>query len=281
MPGNIQIPDTVAVPGIVFLKGDLLQTDVLLILEGFCAKDHDIVCMKDHVSTGNKNLVPPLDGGHDDPFRQTDLSDAVVYPGIPFCQMDLDEMDIRFLTIFTHPFDTGILVNESCGNNTGRDGNHAHAEKGDEDTEYLSQSGNGINISVPNGQQSGRGPPDSGECVGKYLRLSLMLQAVHAQTGCKHEHKDDKYRREELLFLACNDLGDHTERIIVRIDPEKPEDPDNPEHAESNCSRWKKDREVIRQKGKQIHKSGKGCGIFPDRSALIYLRVEELCCPQS
>ena len=94
MPGNVQIPDAVAVPGIVFLKGDLLQTDVLLILEGFCAKNHDIIRMKYHISTGNKNLVPPLDGGHDDPFRQTDLGDAVVYPGIPFCQMDLDEMDI-------------------------------------------------------------------------------------------------------------------------------------------------------------------------------------------
>ena len=91
-----------------------------------------------------------------------------------------------------------------------------------------------------------------------------MLQAVHAQAGRNHENQYGKYRGEELLPFAVQYFCNQPEGIIVGIDPEQPEYPHDSQHPESYRSGREEDRQIIGEKGKHVHDSGKGQNIFPD-----------------
>ena len=85
-----------------------------------------------------------------------------------------------------------------------------------------------------------------------------MLQTVHTQTGSKHQCQYDKYRGQQLLLLADNDLRDHVQGIVIGIDPEQPEYPDNAEHAEGRNPCREKDRQIIGQKRQKVYDPRKG-----------------------
>ena len=246
--GDVQVADAVPDPGVAFLKGDLLELDVLVLAKGFRAEDHYVICAQPHVPAGDQYTVVPFYYCHDHALREIELGDGMIDPGIPLCQMDLDEMDVRFLSVFAHPLDAGILIDESGGNDTGRDRHHADSEKGDEDTEHFSQCGDRVDIAVSDGEQCGSGPPDPGECVGKYFRLCFVLQAVHAQTGRQHEDQNGEYRRKELLFLAREHFRDQLEGVVVCVYPKQAEYPHDPQHPERYGSRGEEDGKKIRQK---------------------------------
>ena len=79
------------------------------------------------------------------------------------------------------PRDLGILLHETCGNNTGRDGNSADAQERDNDCHDLPQRRDGVDVTVAHGKDGGQAPPDSGESVAECFRLRLVLRAVHAE----------------------------------------------------------------------------------------------------
>ena len=201
--------------------------------------------------------------GNDDPFRQMELSDRFIDPGIPVGELDLNEMYIFFPAVLGHPFDAGVLVDEAGGYDTGRDGDHAYAEEGDENAEQLAERGDRVNVSVAHGEQRGGRPPDAGECIGKYFRLRFVFETVHAQAGGEHQDQDRKYRGEKLLAFALQDVRDQPQRIIVGIDPEEPEHPHDTQHPESGRARREEYRQIIRQKRQHINNPGKGQDILP------------------
>lgn len=203
-------------------------------MEGFGAKDQDIAGAQHHISPGDQDLILPLDGGDNDPVREMELMDGVVYPFVLLGERKTDEMYIAFLAVFADTLDPGILVDESGGYNTGRDGDHTHTQKCNKDAKHFPESGYWINVPVSYGQQGRGGPPDSGKGILEYFGLCFVFQAVHAETGAEHQHQDDKDGGHQLLFLPCNDFSDHVQRIIIGVDPEQAEDPDDPEHPECN-----------------------------------------------
>ena len=198
----------------------------------------------------------PQDGGHDHPVGKLQLGDGVIYPGVMGSQVDLDKMNGGFLSVLAHPFDAGVLVDESGGNDTGGDGHDAYAQEGDEDAEQFPQDSNRINVPVSYGEQGGSGPPDAGEGVGEHFRLGFVFQAVHAQAGPQHQHNDDEDRREQLLFLADNNFRDHVEGVVVGVDAEQAEDPDDPEHPEGNGACREEKGQVMGQEGQKVHDAG-------------------------
>lgn len=113
----------------------------------------------------------------------------------------------------------------------------------------------------------------------KYFRLCLVFQAVHTQAGRNHKDQYGKYRGEELLAFAVQHFCNQFEGIIVGIDPEQPEYPHDPQHSESHRSGGKEDRQIIGQKGKHVHNSGKGKDIFPDRSRDAGFGMSIFCRP--
>ena len=123
-------------------------------------KNYHIMFSQHHIPAGNQDTVFPFYYGHDNTFRKVELRNAAVDPGIPFGQVNLDEVDVGFLAVFTHPFDSGILINESGGNDTGGDGDHSDAQESDEYAEHFSQCGDGIDITVAYSEQCGGSPPD-------------------------------------------------------------------------------------------------------------------------
>lgn len=235
MSGNIQVTDPVSDPGVALLEDDLLELDVFILIEGLRAEYHHIIRPEDHISPWDEDTVIPLYHCHDDPFRETELGDGLVDPEVPLGQMDLDEMDVRLLAVLAHTLDPGILVNESRGDDTCGDGDHADSEEGDEDPKHFSQRGDGIDIAVTYGEQCGCSPPDSGKCIGKYFRLRLMLQTVHTQAGRQHQDQYREHGREELLLLARQDFCDQFEGVVVGVDPEQAEYPHDPQHSECHC----------------------------------------------
>ena len=48
MSGEIQITDAMAVPRIIFLQDNFLQSDMFFIVKGFCSEYHYIVCFHLH-----------------------------------------------------------------------------------------------------------------------------------------------------------------------------------------------------------------------------------------
>ena len=151
--------------------------------------------------------------------------------------------------------------------------------KCDKNTEQFSKSGYGIDIPVSDGEQGGRRPPDAGKGIGKYFRLRLVFQAVHAQAGRNHENQYGKYRGEELLPFAVQYFCNQPEGIIVGIDPEQPEYPHDSQHPESHRSGREEDRQIIGEKGKHVHNSGKGQNIFPDSLQAAGFRMGVFCRP--
>ena len=192
--GNIQIPDLLTCPGIFGKKSDFFQFDSVFVLERFCADNQYVIWLKDEIALRNQNTVISLNNGYDDFFWKTEVCNAVSGPFILFTKLDSDKMYIIFLTVFTHPFQPGILFYESGRNNTGGDGNHTDTEKRNKNTEDFSNGGNWINITVTYSQQSGGCPPDSGKSIGKNFWLRPIFQAVHAEAGRKHQDQDNKYR---------------------------------------------------------------------------------------
>ena len=149
-----------------------------------------------------------LDGGNKDAVWETKIRDGLSAPGILFRQMHLNKVDVFFAGVFADAFDSGILIHKAGGNDTGWDGDHADTEEGDDNAEQLSHCGDGIDVTVSDGQQCGNSPPDTGEGVGKDIRLRIVFQTVHTEAGSDHQDYNDENGREQLLALVVNNLSD-------------------------------------------------------------------------
>ena len=54
------------IPGVAFLKGDLLELDVLVLAKGFRAEDHYVICAQDLMfPAGDQYTVVPFYYCHD------------------------------------------------------------------------------------------------------------------------------------------------------------------------------------------------------------------------
>ena len=83
LPGNIQIPDGVAVSGVLLLQHNLLELDAGVLLVGFRAQHQIIAGGEDHVAPGDNDAAAPLDGGHDDSLRQAQVPQRGIGPAVP------------------------------------------------------------------------------------------------------------------------------------------------------------------------------------------------------
>ena len=113
------------------------------------------------------------------------------------------------------------------------------------------------------------------------FRLSLVFQAVHAQTGGEHENEDCEYGRKELLPFAVQYFGYEFERVVISIDAEQPEYPHDSQQSECYGPRWKKDREVIGRNESIVYDPCKEKTYFrtapgPPDSGYIYLAADNL-----
>ena len=229
----------------VFPQSDLFQIQILVGIKGFCAKNQNITLQKFDVTAGDQNVISPLDEGYNNAGGKAQVSDFYAGPEIIGGQLELDETDIGFLGIFGKTLDLGVLLHESCRNNTGWDGNHTYAEEAYDNAEDLAQRRNRVNVAVSHGQQGGNRPPDAGESVDKHVRLGLVLQTVHAETGGDHQYRDDEYGREKLLAFADNDIGDDIKGVVIGGDAEQTEDADHSNHAESNDAGGEEERQIV------------------------------------
>ena len=263
LAGDVQFRDPQTVPGVLAPQNDLFQVDMGVILQRTCTQDQNIIVPQNHITAGDQLFPAPADHSDDHTSGQAQILDGGTYPGIPFLQLQLDKLDIVLLGIFAQTLKAGELVHEACGDNTGGDGYHTHTEECDENTDDLARYGDGINIAIAYGQQGGHRPPDAGEGVGEHLRLGRVFQAVHAQAGGYHQNQNDKDGRDQLLLFAVQHLGDDIEGAVIGVDLEQTEDAHHTEDAEHRRAGRKKDGQIIRQKGQQIHQTGQGKYIFP------------------
>ena len=242
----------------MFQQNDFLQLDVPAVLCGFRADDQGVPFLQNHISTGHNIFPSPADHRHDHTVGQAEIHHLHADPPIPGFQACLNEMNILLFPVLTHTLQTGILIHKAGRNNTGRNGNHTHAEEGDDYTEYFPQRGNGIDVAVANGQQGGYRPPDAGKCVGEHIRLGLMLQTVHTKAGGHHQNKNNKYRRHQLLLFAGNDRRNHVDGIEIGIDLKQAENTNYAEHTEHRRTGREYDGQIVGQKGQQVNDTRKG-----------------------
>ena len=243
-------------------QDDFLQFDVLVILHGFGTDDQGILILQNHIAAGHHVFSAPANHSHNHTIGQTKIFYRHADPLVVRLQMGLNKVHILFRTVLAHTLQTGILVHEAGRNNTGRNGNHTHTEKGYDDTEYLSQRSNGVYVTITDGQQCGHRPPDTREGVGKYLRLSLMLQTVHTKAGRHHQHQNDEHGRKQLLFLAGNNRRDHVDGVVIGIDLKQAENAHHTEHTEDRRTCREYDGQIMGQEGQQINDARKRQQVF-------------------
>ena len=128
----------------------------------------------------------------------------------------------------------GVLLDETCRDDTGGDGNYADAEEGDADCHDAAEDGDGVDVAVTDSEQGADAPPDAGEDITKGLGLGFVLCGVHAEGGCHHEDEDDENGRQELVLLLVEDSPDDIEGVVVGVDAEEVKDSDHTEHAEGD-----------------------------------------------
>ena len=72
-----------------------------------------------------------------------------------------------------------------------------------------------------------------------------MLQTVHTQGRCQHQHQDNENRRQDLIPFSPDYIRDDIQRIIVGIDAEQTENAHHPEHPKGHHSRRKENGKEI------------------------------------
>ena len=148
LAGDIQIADALAHPAAVLEQDDFLEVDVLVVAEGLGAQHQHIAHLQMCAAARHDDPAVSLDGGNNGARGQLKIGDGLARPGVLFFQKDLEEVDVLTLHILAHALDARILIDETCGNNTGGDGDHAHAKERDADGENASYGGDGVDIAV-------------------------------------------------------------------------------------------------------------------------------------
>ena len=91
-----------------------------------------------------------------------------------------------------------------------------------------------VNIAVTDGQQRGHTPPDAAECIAENVRLSVVLDTIHAHAARQHQHHDDEHRGNDLVPFFIEYGGNDVERVVFRIEPEQMENPRHAQHTEND-----------------------------------------------
>lgn len=181
------------------MQHDFLQLHVLIAARGFAAENQAVAGPEAHIAVGHFRLRSPQNHRNHQTGRKRRLPNQPPAPLILRLQHHLNEVDVRLQAVLAELLNALILLHKTGGNDTRRDGHHAHAQESDEDAEGFAQHSNGVDVAVADGEQGGGGPPDSGKGVPEDLRLGVMLHAVEAQAGGQHQHQYDKKRGQELL----------------------------------------------------------------------------------
>ena len=92
-------------------------------------------------------------------------------------------MDVHNLGHLAEAFEAGVLLHKSGGDDARGNRHHAHAQERDADAKGLSQRRHGVDVPVAHRQEGGARPPEAGEGVREDLRLGLVFQTVHTETG--------------------------------------------------------------------------------------------------
>ena len=95
---------------------------------------------------------------------------------------------------------------------------------------------------------------DAAECIAENVRLSVVLDTIHAHATRQHQNHDDEHRGNDLVPFFIEYGGNDVERVVFRIEPEQMENPRHAQHTENDEARQKKDRDDRQQ----IHHSIKG-----------------------
>lgn len=77
LAGNVQIPDALTVPWIVFLQHNFLEVDVLAVLKRFCPKYNGIIRIQYRIAARNEDFLVPFDHGYDHFLRESKLGDRL------------------------------------------------------------------------------------------------------------------------------------------------------------------------------------------------------------
>ncbi len=102
-----------------------------------------------------------------------------------------------------------------------------------------------VNIAVTDGQQRGHTPPDAAECIAENVRLSVVLDTIHAHAARQHQHHDDEHRGNDLVPFFIEYGGNDVERVVFRIEPEQMENPRHAQHTENDEARQKKTGMIV------------------------------------
>ena len=87
-----------------------------------------------------------------------------------------------------------VLFDETGADDTGWDRDGTDSEVGDADRHHAPKRCDRVNIAVTDGQQRGHTPPDAAECIAENVRLSVVLDTIHAHAARQHQHHDDEHR---------------------------------------------------------------------------------------
>ena len=149
---------------------------------------------------------------------------------------------------------TGCFKKAGC-DNTGRDCYDAHPQQGYENREQLSQDCHGVDISIAGGGECGYSPPESGERIFIYSRLSVMFCVIHHQGGRDHQNEYEEQRSKDQGGFPPEHRQDHGDRIQVAVDPEQAQDAGDPDQPEHDHARRDQSGQIEGQEGKQVNDS--------------------------
>ena len=135
-----------------------------------------------------------------------------------------------------------VLFDETGADDTGWDRDGPDSEVGDADRHHAPKRCDRVNIAVTDGQKRGHTPPDAAECIAENVRLSVVLDTIHAHAARQHQHHDDEHRGNDLVPFFIEYGGNDVERVVFRIEPEQMENPRHAQHTENDEARQKKDR---------------------------------------
>ena len=82
LAGNVQIADGTAYPRVLRLEGDLLKLNAAILPIGAGSQHQTVPAPQHRAAPGDQRFPAPLNSGHDDSLRQTQLADGPSGPRI-------------------------------------------------------------------------------------------------------------------------------------------------------------------------------------------------------
>lgn len=99
-----------------------------------CVQNDTVAFHENRIAVGDEGFSFTLDHNDDGETGNIQISDTIAVPVIGFRDLHFDEVYVVFLAVFADALDAAVLVNETCGNNTCRNRDHADTQEGNENT---------------------------------------------------------------------------------------------------------------------------------------------------